>query len=81
MYYRDCHSFYRRKIFYFKKPFLIIYGNKPFVTSSMVNAARDLKLDRVFVIHRGSESRILAENIEAVPVTQLLDLCARLRNK
>ena len=61
--------------------FEIKMSDKPFVTSSMVNAARDLKLDRVFVIHRGSESRMLAENIEAVPVTQLLDLCARLRDK
>ena len=66
-----------RKLFGFE----IKMSDKPFVTSSMVNAARDLKLERVFVIHRGSESRMLAENIEAVPVTQLLDLCARLRNK
>lgn len=50
----------------------------PSISASMIAAARDLKLDRVYVIHRGDERRSLAENIEALPVTSLVEICAML---
>lgn len=50
----------------------------PNVTPGMVAAAKDLKMERVYVIHRGDEQRPLAENIQAVPVTRLMEICAGL---
>ena len=50
----------------------------PSVTRSMRIAAEDLELEKVFVIHRGDERRLLADRIEAVPVTRLVELCAEL---
>ena len=50
----------------------------PSVTQSMKVAASDLGLERVFVIHRGDERRLLTDNIEAVPVTKLVELCAEI---
>jgi len=46
----------------------------------MTTAAKDLGLERVFVIHRGDDRRMLADRVEAVPVAQLIELCARLRS-
>jgi len=54
-------------------------AEKPRITPSMVTAAKDLELTRVFVIHRGDARWSLAENVEAVPVTQLLELCAEIK--
>lgn len=50
----------------------------PSVTQSMMVATSDLALEKVFVIHRGDERRFLADKIEAVPVTMLVELCAEI---
>lgn len=46
--------------------------SKPTVTPSMRSAVISLKLDRLYVIHAGSESFPLAEKINAVSATRLL---------
>ena len=53
----------------------------PGMTPSMATSTKDLGLTHVFVIHRGDRRWPLGENIEAVPVTQLVELCAELRNR
>ncbi len=50
----------------------------PSVTPSMIAATSDLALERVFVIHRGDERRLIGEKIEAVPVTHLVELCSEI---
>ena len=42
----------------------------------MKAAAADLGLERVFVIHSGDERLNLSDNIEAVPLVNLVELCA-----
>lgn len=50
----------------------------PEVTASMRTATADLGLERVFVIHRGDERRNLSDNIEAVPLVKLVELCGEI---
>ncbi len=58
--------------------FEIKMSKAPAITASMKTAASDLGLERIFVIHTGDERRFLAEKIEAVPVTALVELCAEI---
>lgn len=46
--------------------------DRPAVTRSMRSAVDDLELDRLVVVHAGTERFPLADNIEAVPAAELL---------
>lgn len=47
------------------------YGNAPSMTKSMHTALRDLKLERLFVVHPGQESYVMNGQTEAVAITCL----------
>jgi predicted AAA+ superfamily ATPase len=55
----------RREGFEFK------YSQSPGLTPSMRLAMRDLKLDRLYAVHAGSERYLLGQGIEAVPLSNL----------
>jgi predicted AAA+ superfamily ATPase len=50
----------------------------PAATPGMLAAIRDLRLDQVYVVHRGGERRRLGDRIESIPVTRLEEICAEL---
>jgi hypothetical protein len=47
------------------------YGDAPSMTKSMHTALRDLKLERLFVVHPGEKSYEMGDRTEAVPIAQL----------
>lgn len=47
------------------------YGDAPSMTKSMHTALRDLKLERLFVVHPGRESYVMNEQTEAVAIDNL----------
>jgi len=54
--------------------FEVKYTSAPSVTPSMRIALHDLRLDKLFVVHAGSERWPMAERIEAIPVTAIASL-------
>jgi predicted AAA+ superfamily ATPase len=55
------------------------YGDAPSMTKSMHGALRDLKLERLFVIHPGKDGYIMNGQTEAVPLSQLGERLAKER--
>jgi uncharacterized protein len=47
------------------------YGDAPTLTKSMHTALKDLKLERLFVVHPGKDSYVMNEQTEAVAITAL----------
>lgn len=47
------------------------YGDAPMMTKSMHTALKDLKLERLFVVHPGKDSYVMNEQTEAVAITGL----------
>jgi predicted AAA+ superfamily ATPase len=47
------------------------YGDAPTMTKSMHTALKDLKLERLFVVHPGKDSYVMNEQTEAVAITGL----------
>lgn len=47
------------------------YGDAPTMTKSMHTAFKDLRLDRLFVVHPGNDSYVMNESTEAVAITAL----------
>jgi predicted AAA+ superfamily ATPase len=54
------------------------YGDAPSMTKSMHVALRDLKLERLFVVHPGTDGYEMSDTSEAVPITQLGECLAKL---
>lgn len=53
------------------------YGDAPSMTKSMHMALRDLKLERLFVVHPGKDGYEMSDTSEAVPITQLGERLAK----
>ena len=49
------------------------YGDAPSMTKSMHTALRDLRLERLFVLHPGKDGYPMGERTEAVPLAQLAE--------
>lgn len=54
--------------------FEVKYTSAPSLGPSMRIALEDLRLDRLFVVHAGTERWSMAERVEAVPVTAISGL-------
>lgn len=50
------------------------YSRSPGLTPSMRTALADLKLDRLWVVHPGTERYALSQRVEAVPLTGLAEM-------
>lgn len=59
--------------------FEIKRSTAPTMTPSMHHALADLRLKRLYVIHAGAHRFALADRVEAVPWTSVLDLAASIR--
>lgn len=53
--------------------FEIKFSETPKITRSMVTALEDLKLDKLFIVHKGKREISLEEKIAAIPASNILD--------